>query len=42
MIAISADLTKRMMLALSRQSASWPDSAENRKKGRMKMRPQPR
>ncbi len=37
MIAISHALTMRMIRALSRASASCPASAENRKKGRMKM-----
>ena len=36
MIAISAALTQRMIIALSRWSASWPDKADSRKKGRMK------
>ena len=35
MIAISAPFTQRMMTALSRWSANCPDSADNRKKGRM-------
>ena len=36
MIRISQNLTIRMIRALSRASASWPDSADSRKKGRMK------
>ena len=32
---ISATLTQRMMSALSRMSASWPDMAESTKNGRM-------
>ena len=36
MITISQTLTMRMIRALSRASASWPDSADSRKKGRMK------
>ena len=35
MMPISAAFTMRMIRALSRMSASWPDSAESRKKGRM-------
>ncbi len=35
MMKISASLTQRMMNALSRMSASWPDIAESTKKGRM-------
>ena len=35
MIPISASLMMRISRALSWSSASWPDSAENRKKGRM-------
>jgi hypothetical protein len=37
MIRISQNLTMRMIRALSRASASWPDSADSRKKGSMKM-----
>ena len=39
MMTISAVLTMRMIRALSRESASWPASAENRKKGRMNRPP---
>src|SRR3546814_1079670 len=35
MIPISAPFTMRMIRALSMASASWPDRAESRKKGRM-------
>ena len=36
MMTISQNLTMRMICALSRVSANWPASADNRKKGRMK------
>jgi hypothetical protein len=35
MMPISASLTQRMIIALSRMSASWPESAERMKNGRM-------
>ncbi len=35
MIRISQAFTMRMIFALSRMSASWPDRAESRKKGMM-------
>ena len=34
--ADSQAFTMRMIFSLSRASASWPESAESRKKGRMK------
>ena len=35
MMKISASFTRRMIIALSRMSASWPDRADRRKKGMM-------
>jgi hypothetical protein len=35
MMKISASLTQRMIIALSRMSASWPDIADSTKNGRM-------